>query len=71
MWRYYCLQEGTLVWTQRCSQLTKENAPVVHVDSDAPLYSDIDGSLITTRCGVLLQTRLQFDGVQGVLPLMM
>ena len=46
MWTFWSLQEGTLGVDPK---LQRTNAgdmpPVIHVDTDAPLYSDIDGSL--------------------------
>jgi methylglutamate dehydrogenase subunit A len=39
---------------------------VVHVDSDAPLYDDIDGSLITDQMwGIYFKPDFDFGGVQG------
>ena len=39
---------------------------MVHVDSDAPLHSDIDGSLITDKMwGIYYKPDFSFDGVQG------
>ena len=67
MWRYYCLQEGTLgVDPKMLTTNEGEMPPVVHVDSDAPLYSDIDGSLITDKMwGIYYKPDFSFDGVQG------
>ena len=40
--------------------------PVMHVDTDAPLYSDVDGSLLTDRLwGVYYKPDFCFGGVQG------
>ena len=40
--------------------------PVIHVDTDAPLYSDIDGSLITDKLwGLYYKPDFHFGGVQG------
>ena len=40
--------------------------PVIHVDTDAPLYSDVDGSLITDRMwGIYYKPDFHFGGVQG------
>src|SRR5215469_9471995 len=48
MWTYWALQEGTLeVDPGAFTTSTGDFPPVVHVDSDAPLYDDIDGTLIT------------------------
>ena len=49
MWVYWSLQEGTLGVDPEL-QFTNggELPPVIHVDSDMPLYSD-DGALITDQ----------------------
>ena len=40
--------------------------PVIHVDTDAPLYSDVDGSLITDKLwGIYYKPDFSFNGVQG------
>jgi hypothetical protein len=40
--------------------------PVIHVDTDAPLYSSEDGSLITDELwGIYYKPDFHFDGVQG------
>ena len=40
--------------------------PVIHVDTDAPLYSDVDGSLITDKLwGIYYKPDFYFGGVQG------
>lgn len=67
MWVYWSLQEGTLGVDP---ELQKTNdgklPPVVHVDSDAPLYSDRDGSLITDRMwGIYYKPDFNFGGIQG------
>lgn len=67
MWVYWSLQEGTLGVDP---QLQKTNAgeppPVIHVDSDAPLFSDVDGSLITDKMwGIYYKPDFHFDGIQG------
>ena len=66
-WRYWCLEEGVLAVDP---QLQKTNAglpgPVIHVDTDAPLYSDEDGSLITAApWGIYYKPDLNFKGIQG------
>ncbi len=67
MWRYYCLQEGTLgVDPKMLTTNEGEMPPVIHVDSDAPLYSDIDGRLITDKMwGIYYKPDFSFDGAQG------
>ena len=67
MWVYWSLQEGTL-GVDPDMQKTNDGKlpPVIHVDSDAPLYSDVDGSLITDEMwGVYYKPDFHFNGVQG------
>jgi glycine/D-amino acid oxidase-like deaminating enzyme len=67
MWRYWCLEEGTL-GVEPNLQKTNDGAmpPVIHVDSDAPLHSDVDGSLITDQLwGIYYKPDFNFGGVQG------
>lgn len=67
MWTYWALQEGTL-GVDPNTQKTNAGAapPVIHVDSDAPLYSDRDGSLVTDRMwGIYYKPDLHFGGIQG------
>ena len=46
--------------------MTAEMPPVIHVDTDAPLYSDVDGSLITDQLwGIYYKPDFNFGGVQG------
>ena len=67
MWKYWCLQEGTLGVDPNLGRtLSGDLPPVIHVDSDAPLYSDIDGSLITDKMwGIYYKPDFNFGGVQG------
>ena len=67
MWRYYCLQEGTLgVDPNMLKTNDGKMPPVIHVDTDAPLYSDIDGRLITDKMwGIYYKPDFSFNGVQG------
>ena len=67
MWVYWSLQEGTLGVDP---ELQKTNdgtiPPVIHVDSDAPLYSTEDGSLITEEMwGIYYKPDFHFGGIQG------
>ena len=67
MWVFWSLQEGTLGVDP---ELQKTNdgkfPPVIHVDSDAPLLSDVDGSLITEQMwGIYYKPDFHFGGVQG------
>ncbi len=67
MWVYWSLQEGTLGVDPEL-QITNDGKmpPVIHVDTDAPLYSDEDGSLITDQMwGIYYKPDFHFGGVQG------
>jgi len=67
MWVYWSLQEGTLGVDPEL-QITNAGTmpPVIHVDSDAPLYSTVDGTLITDRMwGIYYKPDFHFGGVQG------
>lgn len=67
MWTYWCLEEGTLGVDPKYG-LTDDGRmpPVIHVDADAPLYSDVDGSLITDKLwGIYYKPDFKFNGVQG------
>lgn len=67
MWTFWSLQEGTLGVDPRRQKTNDGNMPpVIHVDTDAPLYSDIDGSLITDKLwGIYYKPDFYFGGVQG------
>ena len=48
MWRYWQLEEGVLrVKPEVLLTNNGEMPPVLHVDTEAPLKSDVDGSIIT------------------------
>ncbi|CAN5715010.1 hypothetical protein BH23PSE1_BH23PSE1_00780 [soil metagenome] len=67
MWRFWQLEEGVLDVPPEML-LTDAGAmpPVLHVDSDAPLHSDVDGSLITEAMwGIYYKPDWHFNGVQG------
>ncbi len=67
MWVYWSLQEGTLGVDPEM-QKTNDGGmpPVIHVDSDSPLYSDVDGSLITDEMwGIYYKPDFHFNGIQG------
>jgi hypothetical protein len=50
MWTYWALQEGVLeVDPHEFRDNRAAFPPVLHVDSDQPLYDDVDGGLITDR----------------------
>jgi hypothetical protein len=67
MWTYWSLQEGTLRVDPNF--LTDDRGgmpPVIYVDTDAPLYDDEDGSLITDKLwGIYYKPDFNFGGVQG------
>ncbi|MBA3797998.1 MAG: FAD-binding oxidoreductase [Geodermatophilaceae bacterium] len=67
MWTYWALQEGTLgVDPSEFVDNEGRIPPVVHVDSDQPLYDDTDGSLITDQMwGIYYKPDFHFGGVQG------
>ena len=67
MWSYWCLQEGTLgVDPHYLKTNDGRMPPVIHLDTDAPLHSDVDGSLITDReWGIYYKPDFHFGGVQG------
>ena len=67
MWRYWQLEEGVL--TVPPETLMRNDGtvpPVIHVDTDAPLYSDVDGSLIADELwGIYYKPDWHFNGIQG------
>ena len=67
MWTYWSLQEGTLgVDPSFLTDNQGRMPPVVHVDTDAPLLDDRDGSLVTDRLwGIYFKPDFNFGGVQG------
>ena len=67
MWTYWCLVEGTLgVSPEYAMNNEGKMPPVIHVDTDAPLYSSEDGSLITAEMwGIYYKPDFHFGGVQG------
>ena len=67
MWTYWCLEEGTLgVDPEMHKTNDGRMPPVIHVDTDAPLYSDVDGPLITDKLwGLYYKPDFNFGGVQG------
>ena len=67
MWIYWFLTEGVL-GVDPNFQKTDDGKmpPVIHVDSDAHLFSDVDGSLITDKMwGIYYKPDFNFNGVQG------
>jgi glycine/D-amino acid oxidase-like deaminating enzyme len=67
MWTYWSLQEGTLGVDPELQRTNDGSpAPVLHVDTDAPLHSDIDGSLLADALwGIYYKPDTHFGGVQG------
>jgi methylglutamate dehydrogenase subunit A len=67
MWIYWMLTEGVL-GVDPNMQKTDDGKmpPVIHVDSDAHLFSDVDGSLITDKMwGIYYKPDFNFKGIQG------
>ena len=67
MWVYWSLQEGTLGVDPKLQRTNDgKMPPVIHVDTDAPLLSDVDGSVITDKLwGIYYKPDFNFGGVQG------
>ncbi len=67
MWRYWQLEEGVLdVKPDTLMMNNGEMPPVLHVDTDAPLVSDVDGKVITEDMwGIYYKPDWHFGGVQG------
>ena len=67
MWRFWQLEEGVLQ-VEPEMLLTNDGKvpPVIHVDTDAPLFSDVDGSVISEELwGIYYKPDWHFGGVQG------
>jgi methylglutamate dehydrogenase subunit A len=67
MWRFWQLEEGVLE-VEPGMLVTNDGKmpPVLHVDTDAPLYSDRTGALITQEMwGVYYKPDFSFGGIQG------
>ena len=67
MWKYWFLQEGVLgVEADYLRTNDGKQPPVIHVDTDAPLYSDKDKKLITDKLwGIYYKPDIEGLGVQG------
>jgi glycine/D-amino acid oxidase-like deaminating enzyme len=67
MWRFLQLEEGVLdVPLDLLATNDGGTPPVMHVDTDAPLLSDVDGSLITEEpWGIYYKPDPHFGGIQG------
>lgn len=67
MWCFWQLEEGVLE-VEPGFLMTNDGKmpPVIHVDTDAPLYSDMTGKLITDKLwGIYYKPDFHFHGVQG------
>jgi glycine/D-amino acid oxidase-like deaminating enzyme len=66
MWTYWSLQEGTLGVDPNFLTDNEGNMPpVIHVDTDAPIYDD-EGELVTDQLwGIYYKPDFNFGGVQG------
>jgi glycine/D-amino acid oxidase-like deaminating enzyme len=67
MWTFWSLQEGTLGVDPKLQRTNDgKMPPVIHVDTDAPLTSDVDGTVITEKLwGIYYKPDFHFGGVQG------
>ncbi len=67
MWRYWQLEEGVLqVKPEMLLTNNGDMPPVIHVDTEAPLKSDIDGTIITDEMwGIYYKPDWHFNGIQG------
>ena len=67
MWKFWCLEEGTLAVDPNMHKTNDGRfPPVLHVDTDAPLYSDRDGRLISDKLwGIYYKPDFNFGGIQG------
>lgn len=67
MWRFWQLEEGVLQIDPDMGLADDGSLPpVVHVDTDAPLKSTVDGSLVTDEMwGIYYKPDHHFGGVQG------
>jgi len=66
-WVFWSLQEGTLGVDPNLQRTNDgKMPPVIHVDTDVPLHSCVDGSLVTDQMwGVYYKPDFHFGGVQG------
>ena len=67
MWRYWQLEEGVLTIDPKMGYADDGSlGPVIHVDTDATLKSDVDGSVITEDMwGIYYKPDDHFGGIQG------
>jgi len=66
MWHFWQLEEGVLAVPPDTFMANDDSMPpVMHVDTDAPLY-DAEGALVTDQLwGIYYKPDFYFDGVQG------
>ena len=66
MWSYWLVQEGTLeVDPESLTDRAGNRPPVVHLDTDAPLYDEA-GELVTAEpWGIYYKPDTNFGGIQG------
>lgn len=68
MWKFWQLEEGVLK-VDPSLFVTNDGKmpPVMHVDTDAPLISDVDGSVLLSEeiWGIYYKPDFHFNGVQG------
>ncbi len=67
MWRFWQLEEGVLQVDPSVMMDNDGNMPpVIHVDTDATLYSTVDGSKVTDEMwGIYYKPDWHFNGIQG------
>ena len=67
MWRFWQLDEGVLQLDPEMGKADDGSLPpVIHVDTDAPLHSTVDGSLVTDEMwGIYYKPDWHFGGIQG------
>ncbi len=67
MWRFWQLEEGVLqVEPEMLLTNDGKTPPVIHVDTDATLISDVDGSVIADDLwGIYYKPDWHFGGIQG------
>jgi len=69
MWVFWCLQEGTVAMDPDAFKTNDGKfPPVLHVDTDAELRSDMDGSVIYEEgeiWGIYYKPDFGFGGIQG------
>jgi glycine/D-amino acid oxidase-like deaminating enzyme len=68
MWTFWQLEEGVLnIDPENFKTNDGKLPPVIHVDTDAPLLSDVDGSVISENemWGIYYKPDFNFGGIQG------